>query len=111
MPPALSALLAVLAIAALAAGCGGGSGGGWSGASSSSKAGTSTVVRAGTSIPAGCKRVSDPGSRQGETHEKRPPSSLSSTSATVVLQTTCGSFTITLAVDQAPKTTASFATL
>src|SRR3954452_16404125 len=112
MPRALSALLAVLATAALAAGCGGGSGGGRSSsASSASTAGTSTVPTAGAAIPAGCKRVGDPGSRQEETHEKRPPSKLSSATASVVMQTTCGSFTITLAVDQAPKTTASFATL
>jgi peptidyl-prolyl cis-trans isomerase B (cyclophilin B) len=111
MPRALSALLAVLATAALVAGCGGGSGGGSSSASSASTAGASTVVTAGTALPAGCKRVGDPGSRQEETHEKRPPSKLSSKTASVVMQTTCGSFTITLAVDQAPKTAASFATL
>jgi peptidyl-prolyl cis-trans isomerase B (cyclophilin B) len=112
MPRALSALLAVPAIAALVAGCGGGSaGGGSSTASSSSSADTSTAVTAGTAIPAGCKRVSDPGSRQEETHERRPPSKLGSTSASVVMQTTCGSFTIRLAVGQAPKTAASFATL
>src|SRR3954453_21083380 len=108
MPRALSAPLAALAIAALVAGCGGGSGGG---SSSASTAGTSTVVTAGAGLPAGCKRVGDPGSRQEETHEKRPPSKLGSTSANVVMQTTCGSFTITLAVDQAPKTAASFGTL
>ena len=112
MPRALSALLAVLTAAVLVAGCGGGSGGGGSSsASSSSAADTSTVVTAGTTIPAGCKRVSDPGSRQDETHEKRPPSKLGSPSASVVMQTTCGSFTISLDVRQAPKTAASFATL
>jgi peptidyl-prolyl cis-trans isomerase B (cyclophilin B) len=111
MPRALSALLAVLATAALAAGCGGSGGGGSSSAPSASTAGTSTVPTAGAAIPAGCKRVGDPGSRQEETHEKRPPSKLSSVSATVVMQTNCGSFTITLAAGQAPKTAASFATL
>src|SRR3954447_9256796 len=112
MPRALSALLAVLATAALAAGCGGGSGGGASSsAPSASTADTSSVPTAGAAIPAGCKRVGDPGSRQEETHKKRPPSKLSSATASVVMQTTCGSFTITLAVDQAPKTAASFATL
>jgi peptidyl-prolyl cis-trans isomerase B (cyclophilin B) len=111
MPRALSSLLAVLAIAALAAGCGGGSGGGSSGKATSPSAATSTTATAGAAIPAGCKRVSDPGARQEETHEKRPPSRLSSTTSTVVMQTTCGSFTITLATQQAPKTTASFATL
>jgi peptidyl-prolyl cis-trans isomerase B (cyclophilin B) len=109
MARVLSSLLAVLATGALVAGCGGGSGGG--GSSSASTADSSTVVTAGTAIPAGCKRVSDPGARQGEAHEKRPPSKLPSTSASVVMQTTCGSFTITLAVRQAPKTAASFATL
>jgi cyclophilin family peptidyl-prolyl cis-trans isomerase len=110
MPRALSTLLVVLAIAGLVAGCGGGSGGGGSSAGSSAS-GTSSVVTAGTPIPDGCRRVGDPGARQDETHEKRPPSRLQSTSASVVLQTTCGSFTITLAVRQAPKTAASFATL
>jgi len=111
MPRPLSALLALLAVAALVAACGGGSKGGGSSATSGSSGATSTVVTAGTSIPAGCKRVSDPGARQEETHEKRPPSKLGSTSATVVMQTTCGSFTITLAARDAPKTAASFATL
>jgi peptidyl-prolyl cis-trans isomerase B (cyclophilin B) len=111
MPRALSALLAVLATAALAAGCGGSGGGGSSSAPSASTAGTSTVPTAGAALPAGCKRVDDPGSRQEETHEKRPPSKLSSANASVVMQTNCGSFTITLAVGQAPKTAASFATL
>ena len=104
MPRPLSTLLVVLAIAGIA-GCGGGSSG------TSSASSTSTVVTAGTPIPDGCRRVGDPGARQDETHEKRPPSRLSSTSASVVLQTTCGSFTISLAVRQAPRTAASFATL
>ena len=108
MPRALSTLLAVLAIAALGAGCGGSGGGG---SSAKSSAGTSAAVTAGTAIPAGCKRVSDPGERQEETHEKRPPSKPSSSSATVAMQTTCGNFTISLAVRQAPRTSASFATL
>jgi peptidyl-prolyl cis-trans isomerase B (cyclophilin B) len=108
MRGARSTLLAALAIAGLAGGCGGGSGGGSSGAS---KAQTSTVVTAGTPIPSGCKRVSDPGARQEETHEKRPRSRLGSTSASVAMQTSCGSFTISLAVRQAPVTAASFAAL
>ena len=108
MPRALSTLLVVLAIAGLVAGCGGGSS---ATSSASSASGTSSVVTAGTPIPDGCRRVGDPGARQDETHEKRPPARLQSTSASVVLQTTCGSFTITLAVRQAPKTAASFATL
>jgi cyclophilin family peptidyl-prolyl cis-trans isomerase len=113
MRGAVSTLLAVLAIAALAAGCGGGGSGGGSsgGASGASSASPSTAVTAGTPLPAGCRRVSDPGARQDETHEKRPPSRLHSTGASVVMQTTCGSFTITLAVREAPRTAASFATL
>ena len=111
MRGALTTLLAVLAIAALAAGCGGSSGGGSSSASTASNGQTSTVVTAGTPIPSGCRRVSDPGARQDETHEKRPSSRLQSTSASVVMQTTCGSFTISLAVRQAPRTAASFAAL
>ena len=108
MRGALSTLLAVLAIAlaALAAGCGGGSSG-----ASGSNAATSPVVTAGTPLPAGCRRVSDPGSREEETHEKRPGSRLTSTSASVVMQTSCGSFTISLAVRQAPRTASSFAAL
>src|SRR3954453_5088099 len=106
MPRALSAPLAVLAIAALVAGCGGGSGGGSSGASSASTAGTSTVVTAGAGLPAGRKRGGDPGSRQEETHEKRPPSKLGSTSANVVMQTTCAPFTIMPAGPRAPRTPA-----
>jgi peptidyl-prolyl cis-trans isomerase B (cyclophilin B) len=108
MRGAISTLLAVLAIAVLAAGCGGGSSGGSSGASS---ANTSTVVTAGTPLPPECRRVNDPGARQDETHEKRPPSRLDSTGTSVVMQTTCGSFTISLAVREAPRTAASFATL
>jgi peptidyl-prolyl cis-trans isomerase B (cyclophilin B) len=111
MSGALTTVLAALAIAVLAAGCGGGSGGGPSSASTASNGQTSTVVTAGTPIPSGCRRVSDPGARQDETHEKRPSSRLESTSASVVMQTTCGSFTIGLAVRQAPRTAASFAAL
>jgi len=55
--------------------------------------------------------VNDPGARQDETHEKRPPSRLHSTGTSVVMQTTCGSFTISLAVREAPRTAASFGTL
>ena len=64
-----------------------------------------------TPLPAGCRRVSDPGSREEETHEKRPGARLTSTSASVVMQTSCGSFTISLAVRQAPRTASSFAAL
>ena len=104
--------ISALALTALVAGCGGGGGSGSSsGAPTASGGETSTVVTAGTAIPAGCKRVSDPGARQDETHEKRPPARLQAKRASVEMQTSCGSFTIALALDQAPRTAASFATL
>ena len=49
--------------------------------------------------------------RADETHQKRPTGRLSSDDATVEMQTNCGAFTITLAVKDAPRTSASFATL
>jgi peptidyl-prolyl cis-trans isomerase B (cyclophilin B) len=104
----VSTLLACLAAAALVAGCGGSGGGGSS--SGSSAPGTSTGVTAGASLPSGCKRVEDPGNRAGEAQQKRPQSRLSGP-ATVTMQTNCGSFTIALDADRAPKTASSFATL
>jgi peptidyl-prolyl cis-trans isomerase B (cyclophilin B) len=104
-------LLAALALALLATACGGGGSGGGSSATSATSGATSTAVTAGSPIPSGCRRVGDPGARQDETHQKRPPSRLRTTSATVVVDTSCGSFTIALAVRQAPRTAASFATL
>jgi peptidyl-prolyl cis-trans isomerase B (cyclophilin B) len=100
------ALIAALAAGALVAACGGGNGG-----SSRAKSTKSGVVTAGTAVPAGCRRVSDPGARSDETHEKRPRGRLRAKSATVQMQTNCGSFTITLAVSRAPRTTSSFAAL
>ncbi len=97
-------------LGALAAGCGGSSGGSGSASGSTGTAGTSGVVTAGAKLPAGCTRVQDPGTRAGEAHQKRPTGRLSGP-ATVAMQTNCGAFTITLDVDQAPKTASSFATL
>src|SRR4051794_3210980 len=96
------------ALAVLVAACGGGKGGSSSASTTSS---TSTVVTAGESIPAGCKRVEDPGDRATEAQQKRPRGKITSSTATVAMQTSCGAFTITLAVKDAPKTSASFATL
>jgi peptidyl-prolyl cis-trans isomerase B (cyclophilin B) len=103
-------LLVAVALAALVAACGGGSGGSGSSGKKSTP-GTSSIVTAGTAIPAGCKRVSDPGTRQEETHVPRPTTRLSSTAATVTMQTTCGAFTIALDVSGAPRTASSFGAL
>jgi peptidyl-prolyl cis-trans isomerase B (cyclophilin B) len=105
---AILTLLVAGALAALVAACGGG-GDGKSAASKSSS--TSTVVTAGEAIPAGCKRVEDPGDRAAEARQKRPRGRITSSAATVAMQTSCGAFTITLALKDAPKTSASFATL
>jgi peptidyl-prolyl cis-trans isomerase B (cyclophilin B) len=102
-------LLAAGAIAVLLAACGGDDGGGSSGASTAES--TSSVVTAGDAIPAGCKRVQDPGDRASEGRQKRPSGRMTSSTATVAMQTNCGAFTITLAVKDAPRTAASFATL
>jgi peptidyl-prolyl cis-trans isomerase B (cyclophilin B) len=104
---AVLTLLIAGALAVLVAACGGGKDNGSSGKQSS----TSTVVTAGESIPAGCKRVQDPGDRAAEAHQKRPGGRITSSTATVAIRTNCGAFTITLAVKDAPKTSASFATL
>jgi len=102
----LSTVLVCAALGALAAGCGGSSGG--SGSAGTAAAGG--AVTAGAKLPAGCTRVEDPGTRAGEAHQKRPTGRLSGP-ATVAMQTNCGAFTITLDVDQAPRTASSFATL
>jgi peptidyl-prolyl cis-trans isomerase B (cyclophilin B) len=101
-------LLACLVLAALAAGCGGGNDNGGTG---SGAAGSETGVTAGAALPDGCRRVSDPGDRADETHQKRPTGRLSSDDAKVEMQTNCGAFTISLAVADTPRTAASFATL
>jgi len=98
-----------MALAVVVAGCGGGSGGG-SSATSAAKS-TGTAVTAGTNLPAGCKKVTDPGDRTNETSQKRATGTLSGGPATVAMQTNCGSFTITLDADRAPRTAVSFATL
>src|SRR3954467_8015759 len=101
-------LLVATAVAALVAACGGGNSGG---SSTENTAGTSTAVTAGAKLPAGGTRVSDPGARPQETHGRRPTTRLSAQSATVAMQTTCGSFTIALDVADAPRTASSFAAL
>jgi peptidyl-prolyl cis-trans isomerase B (cyclophilin B) len=106
----VSTLLACAAAAVLAAGCGGGGGGSSSASSAPSTADTSGAVTAGASLPAGCKRVQDPGNRAQEANQKRPKGRLSGP-ATVEMQTNCGAFTITLDADRAPRTASSFATL
>jgi peptidyl-prolyl cis-trans isomerase B (cyclophilin B) len=104
----ISALLVCLALAWTVAACGGGGGGGTG--SGTAKA-TDTEVTAGADIPAGCKKVTDPGPRDDEANQKRPKGKLSGGTATVAMQTNCGSFTITLDAQRAPLTAASFATL
>jgi peptidyl-prolyl cis-trans isomerase B (cyclophilin B) len=104
-------ILTLLVAAALAALIGACWGGGSSSSTKKTTPATSSVVTAGTKIPAGCKRVSDPGSRQEETHIPRPTTRLSSSGATVAMQTSCGSFTIALDVAHAPRTASSLAAL
>jgi peptidyl-prolyl cis-trans isomerase B (cyclophilin B) len=107
VPRTISTLLATIALALLAAGCGGGSGG-----STGKSAGTtSTVATAGAPLPDGCRRVQDPGAREDETHVPRPKTRLTSTNATVAIDTNCGAFTIALDVSGSPRTTSSFAAL
>jgi peptidyl-prolyl cis-trans isomerase B (cyclophilin B) len=103
--PTLIVLCAVV-LAALAAGCGGGSKD-----NSTKSSESSSVVTAGTPIPSGCRRVSDPGARDDETRVPRPRTRLTSKTATVQMQTNCGSFTISLDVARAPRTASSFAAL
>jgi peptidyl-prolyl cis-trans isomerase B (cyclophilin B) len=104
---AILTLLVAGALAAAVAACGGGS----SSSSAKSTPKTSSAVTAGASLPAGCKRVSDPGSRAEETHIKRPTTRLTAQNAAVAIQTNCGSFTIALDVRNAPRTASSFAAL
>jgi peptidyl-prolyl cis-trans isomerase B (cyclophilin B) len=108
VPRAIVTFLITGALCVLVAACGGGDKGGGGGSKPSS---TSTVVTAGESLPAGCKRVQDPGDRREEAHQKRPGGRITSSTAKVQMQTNCGAFTITLAVKDAPKTSASFASL
>src|SRR3954468_8812429 len=108
VPQSIVTLLFAGALCVLVAACGGGDKGG-SGASKPSS--TSTVLTAGESLPAGCKRVQDPGDRAEEANQARPRGRITSSTASVQMQTNCGAFTITLAVKDAPKTSASFAAL
>ena len=109
MSRAILTFLLVGALGLLVAACGGGGSGSKTGAGTSGS--TGTVVTAGEAIPAGCQRTEDPGDRAAEAQQKRPRGRITSSTATVAMQTNCGDFTITLAVDDAPKTSASFATL
>jgi peptidyl-prolyl cis-trans isomerase B (cyclophilin B) len=85
---AVAATLALL----LLAGCGGGGG------ESSTTAG----------LPAGCSRVTAPPPKQ--VHLSRPKAMLQGP-ATATVETSCGSFQISLDTARAPKTTSSFAYL
>ena len=105
MTRAILTLLVAGALCVVVAACGGGD------KSASKSTAASTGVTAGESIPAGCKRVQDPGDRASEAHQARPGGKITSSKATVQMQTNCGAFTITLAVKDAPKTSASFASL
>ena len=96
-------------LGALLAGCGGRNGG--SSSATRTGGGTSSVATAGTRVPPGCTRVSDPGAKENETHEKRPTTRLTSRPASVEMQTNCGRFTISLDVSRAPRTASSFAAL
>jgi peptidyl-prolyl cis-trans isomerase B (cyclophilin B) len=102
-------LLACVVLGALAAGCG--SGGSTASSTTTSTAAADGPVTAGAKLPAGCTRVEDPGNRADEANQKRPRGRLTSDAATVRMQTNCGSFTIRLAVSDAPRTASSFATL
>jgi peptidyl-prolyl cis-trans isomerase B (cyclophilin B) len=90
LSPGRTAIAASLAVALLI-GCGGGGGG-------STAAG----------LPPGCSKVSAPAAKQ--VHLSAPGQILAG-AATATVQTSCGSFVITLATRQAPKTTSSFAYL
>jgi peptidyl-prolyl cis-trans isomerase B (cyclophilin B) len=105
-------LVLTAALGLLAAGCGGSDdGGAASPSTAASTAAPSGAGQASAKLPAGCTRVADPGPRDDETQEKRPSGRLSGTRAKVEITTNCGSFTITLAAADAPRTAASFATL
>ncbi len=100
----LLALAALAALLLVLAGCGG-----------SKKSTTTTAAKAaGTTTTAsanGCQKVSMPAPKS-TIHFKKPKRKLSpSKSWTATLTTNCGSFTITLDVKHAPKTSASFAFL
>jgi cyclophilin family peptidyl-prolyl cis-trans isomerase len=101
-------LLTAGVLAMIVAACGGGGESASTGKSAPTK---STVVTAGTPLPAGCNRVEDPGARAEEAHQKRPTTQLRSKSATVTIETNCGAFTISLDVAGAPRTASSFAAL
>jgi cyclophilin family peptidyl-prolyl cis-trans isomerase len=96
-------LLAVLALSA----CGGTQGGN----SGTTTAAVSTTTSTQSSGSGGCKSVTAPAT-QNPSPRKAPTSSLDPNKTyRVVVQTSCGDFTITLDVKASPKTTASFVSL
>jgi peptidyl-prolyl cis-trans isomerase B (cyclophilin B) len=91
-------LLAVLVALAFIAGCGGDD-------DSSSAGGDTTEVTE-------CAEVDPPGARDSEPSGSAPMAELdASTTYTLTFDTSCGSFTVTLDPDQAPKTAASLVAL
>lgn len=84
--------LALLAAAALLAGCGG----------------DDDSDEQASSLPEGCEEASKPDPKQGDF--KKPDQQLEGP-ASAVVETNCGSFTIELDTERAPKTTSSFAGL
>jgi peptidyl-prolyl cis-trans isomerase B (cyclophilin B) len=97
-------LALVLALSALAAGCGGDDEG--------NGETTTTTAAAGTNVPPSgeCQSVEAPPAREPETREA-PTEPLGEGSYALVVETSCGSFTIALDTDQAPNTAASLVAL
>jgi peptidyl-prolyl cis-trans isomerase B (cyclophilin B) len=91
------ALLAVLVALVFIAGCGGGD-------DDSANAGDTTEVTE-------CTEVDAPGARDPETREAPTAELDASTTHTLTFDTSCGSFTVTLDTEQAPKTAASLVAL
>jgi peptidyl-prolyl cis-trans isomerase B (cyclophilin B) len=103
------ALIALLAAVALGA-CGGGDDGSTGAASSASgPAQGATTAPAGGSLPAGCAKVDPPKPRASPNVPR--PKAPAPRGSSVEMQTSCGTFTIRLAVSRAPRTAASFAGL
>jgi cyclophilin family peptidyl-prolyl cis-trans isomerase len=97
-------LALVLALSALAAGCGGDDEG--------NGETTTTTAAAGTNLPPSgeCESVEAPPAREPETREA-PTKPLGEGSYALVVETSCGSFTIALDTDRAPNTAASLVAL
>jgi peptidyl-prolyl cis-trans isomerase B (cyclophilin B) len=106
----VSSLLLLLAALALLAGCGSAK---KHASTSTSKASTTATTSATTTTPSSgpCRTVAQPAAK-GPQHLPKPTLKLDpSKTWTVTMTTNCGSFTITLDVRHAPKTSASFASL